>query len=85
MSLPKPRHIFSDKDDEELYTKEDLSGWVEDGMYRGCIKTQSFINWEGEQIIPFLFEYPQLFQDIQNFQDIQLCDIGRCPRTLEYP
>ena len=27
----------------------------------------------------FKFEYPQIFLDIQ------LCDIGRCPRTLEYP
>ena len=33
----------------------------------------------------FEFEYPQLFLDIRNFLDIQLCDIGRCPRTLEYP
>ena len=33
----------------------------------------------------FKFEYPQIFLDIQNFLDIQLCDIGRCPRTLEYP
>ena len=33
----------------------------------------------------FKFEYPEIFLDIRNFLDIQLCDIGRCPRTLEYP
>ena len=37
MSLPKPCHIFSDKDDEELYTKEDFSGsgfWHVAWMYK---------------------------------------------------
>ena len=33
----------------------------------------------------FKFEYPEIILDIQNFLDIQLCDIGRCPRALEYP
>ena len=36
-------------------------------------------------IVQYLLEYPQLFQDIQNFQDIQLGDIGRFPKALEYP
>ena len=42
MSSPKPRHIFSDKDDKELNTKEDLSGWVEDGMQCGLYEDTEF-------------------------------------------
>ena len=70
-----------------LWVTGSSSGWTqkESPEVWSCFNKVIF---EGEEIIRFLFDYPQLFQDIQNFQDIQdfqLCDIGRFPKALEYP